>query len=149
RYLDRVFCCIQLYFVHIDSSRRFGGRRDSDNLFNCISGEGACRESTSNSSQEWCVVSDVHLLQPLFPFKYCSIALRMKVLLGISPRTLYVCVTNYIGNVRPTFVVLPVLVVPVIPVLYIVPLSFKPIGSHFVGTISVFKNFWKAGLNQP
>lgn len=61
----------------------------------------------------------------------CSIALRMNVLLGTSPRTLSARFTKDIGNVIPTFSVLSCFVVPTLLVLYIVPLTDK----HF---LSVF-----------
>ena len=51
----------------------------------------------------------------------------MNVLLGISPRALYVCFIREIGNVMPTFSVLLSNVVPFILVLRIVPQSCKSI----------------------
>jgi len=71
---------------------------------------------------------------------YCSTALRMNVLLGMSPRTLS---TSAIGNVIPHFRVLSILAAPIIPVLYIVPQSYILTGFSFylLGTISLFMKF--------
>src|SRR5205809_3559315 len=61
---------------------------------------------------------------------YCSTALLMKVLRGISPRALSACFSNDTGNVIPTFSVLSFPVVPIILVLYVVPQSYKHIVCH-------------------
>jgi hypothetical protein len=55
-----------------------------------------------------------------FPcLRYTSTALRMYVLLGISPRTLSILCNIDLGRVIPTFSVLSTAIVPFIPVLYI------------------------------
>jgi hypothetical protein len=66
-------------------------------------------------------------------------ALRMNVLLGISPRALSVCFTSTIGKVIPTFSVLSSRVVRLILVSYIVPLELYTY--RFPVAISVFMNF--------
>ena len=82
------------------------------------------RESISNGSQERSVIGNVHLLT-LFPFMYCSTALRMNVLLRISPSILSDCFTKETGNVIPSFDVIPLLVVPTILILLSQPESIK------------------------
>jgi hypothetical protein len=80
---------------------------------------------SANASKGHQISDGGHL--PSFPWIYCSTALRMNVLLGISPRALSDCFTSTMGKVIPTFSVLPANVVPIILVLYIVPQSYKSI----------------------
>src|SRR2546422_6206377 len=61
----------------------------------------------------------------VFRLRYWSTALRMNVLLGISPRALSVSFTSESGNVIPTFSILSSGVVRIILVLYTVPLTYK------------------------
>ena len=65
----------------------------------------ADKETATDRTSKGHQISDCgHLLS--FPWIYCATALRMNVLLGISPRDLSVCLTNDIGNVIPTLSVI-------------------------------------------
>jgi hypothetical protein len=64
-------------------------------------------------------MSSVDNQRPFPCFRYTSTALRMYVLLGISPRTLSILCNIDLGRVIPTFSVLSTAIVPFIPVLYI------------------------------
>ena len=66
-----------------------------------------------------------------FPcLRYTSTALRMYVLLGISPRTLSILCNIDLGRVIPTFSVLSTAIVPFIPILYIALPRIKDIDDY-------------------
>jgi hypothetical protein len=94
---------------------------NSDYLFNCLSCKRACYKPAADRPNEWEeICNSIHYFVA-YPLIYCSTALRMNVLRGISPRTLSVPFSNDNGNVIPTFSVLSILAAPLILVLYIVP----------------------------